>query len=204
MATAWQQTQDRGGRFNYGDRRRRRWHDGLPYGHLRRVYLEPIDIAMGSGRQHLLDAGRVEGAQCVRGASRLRRLRNQDSDAEYEPHLHADGLPGDRQASMYRSDNRGATWALLPNYSPVSWDPNDNSIKGFGPYVAIDPANANVVYASTPSSGLRKAWLLCQFSMRSCSSVASGSFARYSRFHRWFGSGVCAIRSTYRIWPSCS
>lgn len=53
---------------------------------------------------------------------------------------------------LYRSDNKGSTWNAT-GLLPVKESANDTT-KGFGPYIAVDPANADVVYASTPSSGL--------------------------------------------------
>lgn len=55
--------------------------------------------------------------------------------------------------NMFRSDDRGVSWTNLSNYATVSW--SINSVRAFAPYIAVDPANADVVYASTPSSGLR-------------------------------------------------
>lgn len=57
--------------------------------------------------------------------------------------------------NMFRTNNRGASWSALTNYTTVTWDPNTPAIKGFAPTLAIDPANPDVVYASTPSNGLR-------------------------------------------------
>lgn len=56
---------------------------------------------------------------------------------------------------MFRSDNSGATWTYLSNYATVTWGANDSGSKTMGPFMAVDPANADIVYVSTPSSGLR-------------------------------------------------
>ena len=54
---------------------------------------------------------------------------------------------------VYRSDNSGTAWTLT-GFSEVDADPNDDTVKVFGPYIAVDPVNADVVYVSTPSNGL--------------------------------------------------
>lgn len=53
---------------------------------------------------------------------------------------------------VYRSENRGSTWTRTA-FSKVSADPNGDT-RSFGRTMAVDPANADVVYAGTPASGL--------------------------------------------------
>lgn len=57
---------------------------------------------------------------------------------------------------MFRSDNSGTAWTLLINYATVTWSANDTTIKTRGPFIAVDPANADIVFAGTPSSSLRR------------------------------------------------
>jgi hypothetical protein len=53
---------------------------------------------------------------------------------------------------VYRSENRGTTWTRTA-FSKASADPNGDT-RSFGRTMAVDPANADVVYAGTPASGL--------------------------------------------------
>ena len=53
---------------------------------------------------------------------------------------------------LYSSVNRGTTW-IRTAFSPVAADPNDPVTPSFGPFMAVDPANENVLYVGTPSSG---------------------------------------------------
>jgi hypothetical protein len=54
---------------------------------------------------------------------------------------------------VYRSDDRGRSW-IRTHFPQVPGIDANASTKVFGRYMAIDPANADVVYVSTPSSGL--------------------------------------------------
>src|SRR3989442_3209103 len=53
---------------------------------------------------------------------------------------------------IYRSNNSGGTWSLT-SFSNIAMDPNDG-YRMFGPKMAVDPANADVVYAGTAQNGL--------------------------------------------------
>jgi hypothetical protein len=53
---------------------------------------------------------------------------------------------------VYRTDNRGTSW-VRTEFSRVTVDANDN-YRGFGRKIAVDPANADVVYVGTPTNGL--------------------------------------------------
>jgi hypothetical protein len=53
---------------------------------------------------------------------------------------------------IYRSNNSGGAWSLT-SFSNVAMDPNDG-YRMFGQKMAVDPANADVVYAGTPQNGL--------------------------------------------------
>jgi len=53
---------------------------------------------------------------------------------------------------IYRSDNRGATW-IRTGFAKVTADPNART-RLAGPYMAIDPSNADLVYVGTPSAGV--------------------------------------------------
>lgn len=58
---------------------------------------------------------------------------------------------------IYRTDNAGASWVSTNSgvqlYTWAPQDANQGKINTFGPYIAVDPINADVAYASTPSSG---------------------------------------------------
>ncbi len=54
--------------------------------------------------------------------------------------------------TVYRSDNRGGTWAATA-FKPVTMEPNDG-YRMFGQKLAIDPVNPDVVYAGTQANGL--------------------------------------------------
>lgn len=54
---------------------------------------------------------------------------------------------------VYRSDNSGASW-VATGFSHSAANGSDQSTESFGPYLAIDPANADRVYVGTPSAGL--------------------------------------------------
>lgn len=59
------------------------------------------------------------------------------------------------KGSVYRSDNRGVSWTLT-NYSNVAnVGGNNGNTKGHNYYMAVDPANADVVYCTTLSAELR-------------------------------------------------
>jgi hypothetical protein len=54
---------------------------------------------------------------------------------------------------VVRSDNSGASWTLT-NFAQVTGIlTNSSPSKTFGRYIAVDPANSNIVYVSTPSNG---------------------------------------------------
>jgi photosystem II stability/assembly factor-like uncharacterized protein len=53
---------------------------------------------------------------------------------------------------VYRSDDRGAHWKRTA-FARVETDANDN-FRVYGPKMAVDPANPDVVYTGSPSSGL--------------------------------------------------
>jgi BNR/Asp-box repeat len=53
---------------------------------------------------------------------------------------------------VYRTDDSGASWSRT-DFSQATAKPNDYT-KGFGSFIAVDPANADVVYVGTPSHGL--------------------------------------------------
>jgi hypothetical protein len=54
--------------------------------------------------------------------------------------------------NVLRSDNRGATW-VTTGFTPVVAGGNVFT-KFFGPYMAVDPNNADIVYVGTPASGV--------------------------------------------------
>jgi hypothetical protein len=59
---------------------------------------------------------------------------------------------------IFRSDDKGLTWART-GFLSVAADANDQgepNSRLAGPHMAVDPANADIVFASTPSSGLWK------------------------------------------------
>jgi hypothetical protein len=53
---------------------------------------------------------------------------------------------------VYRSDNRGATWTKT-SFAQVT-DGSNDAYRTYGRKIAVDPANPDVVYAGSPSSGL--------------------------------------------------
>jgi Bacterial Ig domain len=54
---------------------------------------------------------------------------------------------------VYRSNNSGAAWTKTAFRRVANIDPND-STKGMGRFIAVDPANADIAYVGTPSDGL--------------------------------------------------
>ena len=58
--------------------------------------------------------------------------------------------------NVYKSTNSGATFSAtgFPQQPSGISTACCNSIKQFGPYIAVDPNNSSIVYASTPSQGL--------------------------------------------------
>ena len=54
---------------------------------------------------------------------------------------------------IYRSDNRGASW-IATGFSKIAADGGDQITETIGPYIAVDPSNADVLYVGTPSAGL--------------------------------------------------
>jgi hypothetical protein len=57
---------------------------------------------------------------------------------------------------VYRSDNSGASWTRT-GFTQVATNPaTDNPAKAFGPYIAVDPVNADVLFYGPPSA---KAWI---------------------------------------------
>jgi hypothetical protein len=56
---------------------------------------------------------------------------------------------------VYRSDSGGASWNAT-GFSKVAASGNDQVTETFGPYIAIDPNNADIVYVGTPGAGLFK------------------------------------------------
>lgn len=59
------------------------------------------------------------------------------------------------QGYLYRSDNNGAAWTKTSFARVTDAEPN-GALKFGGPYIVVDPQNADVVYVGTPSNGLRK------------------------------------------------
>lgn len=57
---------------------------------------------------------------------------------------------------VYISQNQGATWIKAANFSQVAASANDAPTKWYGPGMAFDPNNANILYVSTPANGLFK------------------------------------------------
>lgn len=59
--------------------------------------------------------------------------------------------------NVFSSSNRGAAWTLLSTF-PVSagtvGSTIGNNTRTWGKFIAVDPANANVVYVSTPANGV--------------------------------------------------
>lgn len=54
---------------------------------------------------------------------------------------------------IYKSINTGSSWTRTA-FSQVAADPNNQTIKLFGKYMAVDPQNSSIVYAGTPSGSL--------------------------------------------------
>jgi photosystem II stability/assembly factor-like uncharacterized protein len=54
---------------------------------------------------------------------------------------------------VYRSDNRGLSWARTA-FSKISGADPNNAYRAFGKKLAVDPTNADVVYAATASGGV--------------------------------------------------
>ena len=54
--------------------------------------------------------------------------------------------------NVYGSTNKGATWKRT-SFVNVAVNSNDQGTASFGPYMAVDPVNENVVIAGTPSGG---------------------------------------------------
>src|SRR5262245_9164614 len=57
------------------------------------------------------------------------------------------------RGSVYRSDNKGGTWAKTAFATLGTVGPNDN-YRNWGQKMAVDPANPDVVYVGTPQNGL--------------------------------------------------
>jgi len=57
------------------------------------------------------------------------------------------------RGSVYRSDDRGATWTKTAFVSVAGVDPNDN-YRTNGQKMAVDPVNPDVVYAGTTDNGV--------------------------------------------------
>jgi photosystem II stability/assembly factor-like uncharacterized protein len=53
---------------------------------------------------------------------------------------------------VYGSTNHGQAW-MRTGFGHVSVNPNDGTTASFGPFMAVDPANENIVVTGTPSSG---------------------------------------------------
>ena len=51
---------------------------------------------------------------------------------------------------VFRSDNSGQTWTRTAFTQDTNANPND-SFRGFGPKMAVDPQNSDIVYAGVPS-----------------------------------------------------
>jgi Bacterial Ig domain len=56
--------------------------------------------------------------------------------------------------TLYVSTNRGVTWTATPQ--TTTQNSNANSTKANSPYLYCDPANPDIIYVSTPSSGVFK------------------------------------------------
>lgn len=56
---------------------------------------------------------------------------------------------------VYRSDNRGKAWVLASagNPFPLTWDAN-SEWRLYGPFLAVDPQNPDVVLLGTPGNGV--------------------------------------------------
>lgn len=58
--------------------------------------------------------------------------------------------------TFYKSTNRGTTFTALSGYTVAALNSaNGSPAKVFGPYIAIDPNNGNIVYISTPAQGVQ-------------------------------------------------
>ena len=59
--------------------------------------------------------------------------------------------------NIYKSTNRGTTFTKLTGYTVPTLNANNGSpAKAYGPYIAIDPNNSNIVYVSTPAQGVQR------------------------------------------------
>jgi hypothetical protein len=57
--------------------------------------------------------------------------------------------------SLYKSVDKGASWSRITTFPTIYVQPHaEVPTKTYGPYIAIDPNNSNVVYVSTTSRGL--------------------------------------------------
>jgi hypothetical protein len=54
---------------------------------------------------------------------------------------------------VYSSTTRGAAWTRTAFFH-VAVNPNDPVTPSFGPFMAVDPANDNILYVGTPSKGV--------------------------------------------------
>ncbi|MFC0205088.1 WD40/YVTN/BNR-like repeat-containing protein [Novosphingobium soli] len=59
------------------------------------------------------------------------------------------------KGQVYRSDDRGRTWTLAAagNPFPLTWDAN-SEWRLYGPFLAVDPGNPDIVLLGTPGSGV--------------------------------------------------
>jgi hypothetical protein len=59
--------------------------------------------------------------------------------------------------NLYKSTNKGVTFTAVSAFSTeLGANPNNGSpTKAYGPYIAIDPNNSSIIYASTTNQGLR-------------------------------------------------
>jgi photosystem II stability/assembly factor-like uncharacterized protein len=81
------------------------------------------------------------------------------ADGGYEAAV-APSLPGRVYLAIsgriFRSDDRGASFRLASagNPFPLHWDANSGPYRSGGPYMAVDPANADLVLLGSPEHGL--------------------------------------------------
>ncbi len=109
---------------------------------------------------YIWDAGANRWMQLVTAASMPAIDRVQDGMAEGAYEIAVAPSRADRiylaiKGYVYRSDNRGQAWQLAGagNPFPVVWNANAAYRLG-GPYLAVDPANPDLVLLGTPAAGL--------------------------------------------------
>ena len=103
--------------------------------------------------------------------------------------------------SLYKSINRGSSFTTTgyPRQPGILSSGQNGNVKSLAPYVAVDPNNSSVVYASTPSQGLEfTSDGGATFSQVTAvaAGIPPGSAAGTSSTSNAVNSGSCAVNST--------